>query len=271
MKAAILAVAVTLAAAMPAAAEEDEAARAARWQELKSAVFGERPVLDGTGVITLEAPVRALDAALVPVSISLSAGGGAGGGKVRAVWLLVDGNPSPLAGTFKFGPAADPRSLKTRVRVDQYTLVHAVAETEDGRLFASERYVKAAGGCSAPSTKDAKLAMSRLGQMRLRLEGEGALVEGEPATAHLLISHPNNNGMQMDQVSRHFVPARYIQDVTVRYGNDVILDVDADISLSEDPVITFGFRPQGPGPMRVDMQDSTRATFHQEFALAGRS
>ena len=131
--------------------------------------------------------------------------------------------------------------------------------------------MKAAGGCSAPSTKDAKLAMSRLGQMRLRLDGEGGLSEGEVATAHLLISHPNNNGMQMDQVTRHFTPARYIQDVTVRYGDELVLSLAADISLSEDPVITFSFRPNGAGPVRVDMQDSTQARFNQEFPLAGRS
>ena len=260
---------VTLGTAGPAWAEEDPQARAERWVDLKHAVFGDRVVTDGTGVVTLDAPVRALDAALVPVSISLAAGGGSGPGRVKAIWLLVDGNPSPLAGTFKFGPAADPRSLKTRVRVDQYTLVHAVAETEDGRLFASERYVKAAGGCSAPSTKDPQLALSRLGQMRLRLDGEAPLHDGEAATAQLLISHPNNNGMQVDQLSHNFVPPRYIQDVTVSYGDAMVLSVDADISLSEDPVITFGFVPQGSGPMRVDVLDSTRAKFHQEFPLDG--
>ncbi len=267
MRAAAVALGLALCTALPAWAEEDPAARAERWADLKHAVFGDRAVTDGTGVITLDAPARALDAALVPISVSLSAGGGAGPGRVKAIWLLVDGNPSPLAGTFRFGPAADPRSLKTRVRVDQYTLVHAVAETEDGRLFASERYVKAAGGCSAPSSKDPQVAMSRLGQMRLRLDGEAAAHDGEPAVAQLLISHPNNNGMQVDQLSHNFVPPRYIQDVSVRYGDAMVLSVEADISLSEDPVITFGFVPQGPGPMRVDVLDSTRARFHQEFPL----
>ena len=90
--------------------------------------------------------------------------------QIKTLYLMVDGNPSPLAGTFHFGPAADPHSLKTRVRVDQYTLMHAVAETTDGRLFVAERFVKAAGGCSAPSLKDPKLAMSRMGQMRLRVD-----------------------------------------------------------------------------------------------------
>lgn len=256
----------------PALAEETPAERAERWTDLKRAVFGDRTVQDGTGVIALDAPARAQDASLVPITINLSAGGGSGAGRVKAVWVLVDGNPSPLAGTFHFGPAADPRSFRTRVRVDQYTLIHAVAETEDGRLFSAERFVKAAGGCSAPSLKDPQVAMSRLGQMRLRVDGDGPVQDGQAATAQLLVSHPNNNGMQVDQVSHNFIPPRYIQDITVRYGDEVVLSVDADISLSEDPAITFGFVPHGPGPFRVDVLDSTQAKFRQEFPVAaGRS
>ncbi len=266
-----LGLALTAPALFPAMAEESEAERAERWTDLKQAVFGNRPVQEGTGVIALDAPARAQDAALVPITISLSAGGGTGGGRVKAVWVLVDGNPSPLAGTFHFGPAADPRILRTRVRVDQYTLMHAVAETEDGRLFSAERFVKAAGGCSAPSLKDPQVAMSRLGQMRLRVEGEGPVQAGEAAMAQLLVSHPNNNGMQVDQVTHNFIPPRYIQDITIHYGDDIILSVDADISLSEDPAITFGFVPHGAGPFRVDMQDSTKAVFRQEFPTAMRS
>jgi len=254
----------------PALAEETPAERAERWTDLKRAVFGDRTVQDGTGVIALDAPARAQDASLVPITINLSAGGGSGAGRVKAVWVLVDGNPSPLAGTFHFGPAADPRSFRTRVRVDQYTLIHAVAETEDGRLFSAERFVKAAGGCSAPSLKDPQVAMSRLGQMRLRVDGDGPVQDGQAATAQLLVSHPNNNGMQVDQVTHNFIPPRYIQDITVRYGDQVVLRVDADISLSEDPAITFGFVPHGAGPLRVEVQDSTQAQFRQEFPVGVR-
>jgi len=266
-----LGLALTAPALFPAMAEESEAERTERWTDLKQAVFGNRTVQEGTGVIALDAPARAQDAALVPITISLSAGGGTGGGRVKAVWVLVDGNPSPLAGTFHFGPAADPHILRTRVRVDQYTLMHAVAETEDGRLFSAERFVKAAGGCSAPSLKDPQVAMSRLGQMRLRVEGEGPVQVGEAAMAQLLVSHPNNNGMQVDQVTHNFIPPRYIQDITIHYGDDVILSVDADISLSEDPAITFGFVPHGAGPFRVEVQDSTKTVFRQEFPTAMRS
>ena len=272
MKALFLAVGLVALLALPARAEEDEATRAARWQDLQHAVFGDRVVADGAGIIALEAPARAQDAALVPITVTLPNPAAAAADRIKAVYVIVDGNPSPLAGTFHFGPLADPRSLKTRVRVDQYTLMHAVAETEDGRLFAAERFVKAAGGCSAPSLKDPGLAMSRMGQMRVRLEGDAPLTEGRPAVAQLLISHPNNNGMQVDQLTHNFVPPRFIQDIDVRYGDELVFKVDADISLSEDPVITFGFIPRGPGPLRVEMQDSTQAVFRQEFPLtAGRS
>lgn len=242
---------------------EDDADRAARWKDLSQAIFGDRKLLDGAGVVSLEAPARAMDASLVPITVGLS-----GAEKVKALYLVVDGNPSPLAGTFRFGPLADPRTLKTRVRVEQYTLMHAVAETEDGRLLVAERFVKAAGGCSAPSAKDAAAAMARLGQMRMRVDG--APEPGQPATAHLLISHPNNTGMAMDQATRHFVPARYIQDIKVTQADAVVFELDADISLSEDPAITFGFIPRDAAPLQVIVQDSARATFRQSFPVTGQ-
>jgi sulfur-oxidizing protein SoxY len=244
--------------APPVRAEDDAAARAERWAFLKDTIFQQRPVQDGAGVIGLDAPARALDAALVPITVTLAR-------PVRTVWLLVDENPSPLVGTFHFGPAADPATLKTRIRVDQYTLVHAVAETEDGQLYMAERFVKAAGGCSAPSTKDAVLAMQRLGKMKFRLDA--GPTHGDSRTAELLISHPNNNGMQADQITHLFVPARFIQDVKVTRGEDLVFDFEADISLSEDPAITFGLRPEGEEPVTVEVRDSAQAVFRQTFEV----
>ena len=251
-----------LALAGPVRATEDDASRAERWKDLRHAVFGDRVLADGAGVIALEAPARAMDASLVPVAVTLT-----GTEHVKAIYLLIDGNPSPLAATVHFGPAADPRELRTRVRVEQYTLMHAVAENEDGRLFVTERFVKAAGGCSAPASKDQVAAAARLGQMKLKLEGITAITNGQPATAQLLISHPNNSGMQMDQVTRNYVPARYIQDIKVSLGQDLVFAMDADISLSEDPAITFGFVPRGSGPMEVEVRDSKGSIFQHAFDL----
>src|ERR1700712_1589966 len=154
---------------LPAQAAEDESDRAARWKDLQHAVFGDRVVEDGGGLVTLDAPARAMDAALVPVTITIDPAA-----HIKTLYLTVDSNPSPLAGTFHFGPAADPHEIRTRVRVEQYTLMHAIVETDDGRLLSTERFVKAAGGCSAPMGGDAKAALSRMGQMRFRVEAAPA-------------------------------------------------------------------------------------------------
>ena len=260
MRTAFCALALVVLAALPARAQEDEAARAERWRVLSQTVFGDRKVEDGAGIIQLDAPSRALDAALVPIGVTIT-----GDRPIQALYILIDGNPSPLAGTFHFGPAADPHSLKLRVRVDQYTLMHAVAETADGHLYVAESFVKAAGGCSAPATEDAALALTRLGQMKLR--SQGGVTPGRPATAELLISHPNANGMQMDQVTRNYTPARFIQTVQVTYGGTKVFDLDADISLSEDPAITFGFLPNGPGPLDVRVEDSRQTVWTHSFTV----
>src|SRR5882724_5617558 len=85
--------------AAPAAAEVDETARTARWADLKAQIFGERAVEDGAGLVVIAAPDRAEDAAIVPVRISLAE-------KLRSnvarLYLVIDDNPSPLAGRFAF-------------------------------------------------------------------------------------------------------------------------------------------------------------------------
>ena len=253
--------ALAFAAPLPAHAQQDTAAqRAARWKALEQAVFGTRPVMDGAGIIALKAPERALDAALVPITVTLS-----GNKPIKAVYLVIDGNPSPLAGTFHFGPASVPHQLKTRVRVEQYTLMHAVAETTDGGLYVATRYVKAAGGCSAPMGENQAQAMKHIGRMKLRLFG--AVQPGKASTAELLIWHPNNNGMQMDQITHYYIPARFIENITVTEGGRLVFSLDSDISLSSNPAITFGFMPLKGMPLKVVVKDSTHAVFRHSFPV----
>ncbi|HTZ69680.1 MAG TPA: quinoprotein dehydrogenase-associated SoxYZ-like carrier, partial [Acetobacteraceae bacterium] len=58
--------------AVPAHAADDDAARAARWHDLAKLIFDGRQPVDQAGWLTIDAPVRAMDAALVPVTIGLA-------------------------------------------------------------------------------------------------------------------------------------------------------------------------------------------------------
>ena len=242
------------------AAPADDPSRIARWNALREAVFGQRTIEEGTAVVQLEAPPRALDAALVPLGLRL-----VGGRRIKGVYLVIDNNPSPLAGRFVFGPAADPSSLKMRVRINEYTLIHAVAETRDGKLFGTQKFVKAAGGCSAPAGTDETDALKEMGRMKLRLLGEFA--PGKPMQALLQIRHPNFNGMQMNPVTRMYTPARFLRTLDVSFGGAQVLHVESDISMSEDPALTFGFVPHSKGLLEVKAVDSTDAHFAQSFEV----
>ncbi len=243
----------------PGAADEgDAAARASRWQALQQALFPGRSLHDGAGIVKLDAPPRALDAALVPIGIDLT-----GAQPVKGVYLVIDGNPSPLAGHFTFGPKADPHSLRLRVRVDQYTDMHAIAESQDGQLFVATKFVKASGGCSAPAGSDDTAALADIGRMKLHLIGDFAA--GKPEQAVLMVRHPNFNGMQMNQITRYYTPPRFIRTIDATYEGGSIFHLESDISMSTDPVITFGFVPQAKGQLKVIVRDSKDATFDHSF------
>jgi sulfur-oxidizing protein SoxY len=217
-------------------------------------------MLTGSGVIELDAPPRALDAALVPIGLQLP-----GKEPIKAVYLVIDNNPSPLAAHITFGPKADPHSMKFRVRVNEYTFMHAVAETQDGKLYVTEKFVKAAGGCSAPAGSDDKAALKEIGRMKLKLLGDFAA--GKPLQAQLMIRHPNFNGVQMNQITRDYMPARFIKTTEVTYEGGIVFHLDSDISISTDPVINFGFVPQAKGKLKVAVRDSGDAAFDHSFDI----
>jgi sulfur-oxidizing protein SoxY len=246
-----------------AAADADEAARAERWAELRGAIFGDRVIADGAGLLTIEAPARAADAAIVPVRVAFAE-------KLRPelkeLYLVIDENPSPLAGRFSFGPSAALAEVATRVRVDDYTYLRAVAETKDGKLYAVAHFIKAAGGCSAPAGKDQELALARLGRMKMTLRGRPEL--GKPLEAQLLVSHPNNSGMQMDQLTRHYVPADFVRNIRVSYNGETVLTLESDISISEDPSLSFAFVPSEPvGEITTEVEDSRNRRFEESWPV----
>jgi sulfur-oxidizing protein SoxY len=248
-----------------ARAEPSEAERTARWSDLRHAIFGDRVVEEAGDLVAIDAPVRAEDAAIVPVAIRISE---TLGPEIRGLYLVIDGNPSPLAARFLFGPLADAREIATRVRIDDYTYLHAVAETRDSRLYETARFIKAAGGCSAPASKDQALALERLGTMKLTFANR--LPTDAPVNARLLISHPNNSGLQIDQIGRNYIPADFMQTLEVTYNGQFVFRLESDIAISEDPSVNFSFRaadPSGAGLITAEILDSSQRHFTQSWPV----
>ena len=199
-----------------------------------------------------------MDASLVPITLTMPEKD-----KIAGLHLVIDDNPSPYAAKFTFGPAADPSEIKLRVRVNNYTNIHAVAETKDGKLMEAMKFVKASGGCSAPMGMSDEEAMKGMGDMRMKFSGEAT--SGKPIEATLMIRHPNFSGMQMNQVTRDYTPARYITKIEVSRGSAGIFTLDGDISISSNPVIGFSFVPQGGEAIRVVAIDNQNGRWEHSF------
>jgi sulfur-oxidizing protein SoxY len=139
--------------------------------------------------------------------------------------------------------------------------VHAVAELSDGKLYMVKTFVKASGGCSAPALKDAG-DKAQIGQMRFRqFEPTAASASRE---AQLIIRHPNNSGLQMDQVTHLYVPAYFVDELKITQGDDVILTMQGGISISENPSLRFTFVPNG-APFRAEAADTERTVYKGEW------
>ena len=233
------------------------------WNSIRGDIFKDRPILDGAGLVILDAPRRAEDAAIVPIGMRVDL---ASDDKrtLQSLTLVIDENPAPVAGTFTIGPRSGVTSISTRVRVNSYSYVRAVAELSDGKLYGVKAFVKASGGCSAPASSNTDATRSMLGQMKFRTfrNESDALPE-----AQLMLRHPQNSGLQMDQLTRLYVPPFFIDNLKVWQGDDLIVSMDGGIAISEDPNIRFNYRPNGAARFRVEAVDTSRKIFRDEWSI----
>lgn len=234
------------------------------WPALSAQIFEDRALQDGGAVLAIDAPYRAEDAAVVPVTIrTLLPSGDAR--TVRRVTLVIDENPSPLAAAIELGPQAGVTSISTRVRVDSYTNVHAVAELSDGKLYSVARFVKAAGGCSAPALKQEANAIP-LGTLRFRrLPTDADRHDGAQADVQLMVRHPNYSGLQMDQLTRLYIPADFVQRIRLWHDDQKVVSIESGISISENPQFRLGLRGDPAGEWRAEVTDIRDRTFRHTW------
>jgi len=257
-------VALAFIAAGTARAQDANPADSVVWKKVHASVFANAPLEAADTVVKLDTPKRAEDAAIVPLAIRAQFPQ-TRERYIEKIWLIIDNNPSPIAAVFQFTPESGRADIETRIRIEEYTHVRAIALTNDGKLYMAANYVKASGGCSAPAGKDAVAAKASLGKMRLRVND--AVESGRPAVAQLMISHPNDSGLAMDQVTRTYATPHFVRRVEVRYGGTLIMNADVDFSISENPNFRFFFVPEGEGELDAKVVDNQDLEFTAHVKL----
>jgi sulfur-oxidizing protein SoxY len=268
---AMIAVTIAMSAlATPALAQSDDT-----WNSIKPDIFADRAISDGEDVLQMDAPYRAEDAAVVPITVR-ALKPQRGDTAIKAITLVVDENPAPLAATVSFGPAAATASFSTRLRVNSYSYIRAIAEMNDGSLRMIKKFVKASGGCSAPALKDQDNSVAEMGQLRFRQYAQAdaeakdfALAPNDPVAveAQIAIRHPNYSGLQMDQLTRLYIPAHFVRFVELKRGEALVFKMEGGISLSEDPSFRFTFRKDASGELSVHAEDTKKNSFGKSWPV----
>jgi sulfur-oxidizing protein SoxY len=251
-----------LVAASGARAEEDV------WPTLRQTTFGDRAIQAEDGKILLDAPATAEDASLVPITMRVPP---EVRDNLKSLILIIDKNPNPVVAKFTFGPAegsGGERSISTRVRIDNFSHVRAILETEDGTLHMATKFVAASGGCGAMNAKDPDTENVDLGKMLVKTFppalSTAPLFEGQ-----VMLKHPNSNGMQLDITTGGFIPARFIKEMTVKRGNDLVFRMESTFSISTNPNFRFTFGRGADNALDVVMVDTDGTVFTAKSQASG--
>jgi sulfur-oxidizing protein SoxY len=253
--------AACFAAASTVATAVDDPDRNENWLRVKQMMFGEREVhANAKDVLQLWMPKRAEDAATVPILIRTKIDQ-TPGKYIKNMWLMIDNNPSPVGVKFTMTPESGRADIETRVRIESYTPVRAVAEMNDGSLWMDTATVIAAGGCSAPGPR-LQSELKMMGKMKFKLDD--VIEADKPALAQLMIHHPNWSGLALDGKDPQFV-----KQVKVFYGNKFVMSADVDFTISENPNFRFYFLPKQKGELRAEVVDSADLRFEHKTAVEG--
>ena len=252
--------------AVPALANEKaepDPAKSEYWEPIRRIMFGDREILDGKDVLRVYLPLRADDASTVPVTVKAQVDQKPGY-YLKTVYLVVERNPSPTAGVFHFTLDSGRVQIETRLRFEDFSHVRAIGEMSDGKLYMSSRWVKAAGGCSAPNARN-YVPPALMGKMKFKFEDE-TLKYDEPALVQLMIRHPNESALAGD-----FDPskvARFVRNVSVTFAGKPVMTAEVDFSISENPSFRFSFVPHEAGELRAEVEDTHDQRYTQTLTVS---
>ena len=241
---------------------EPDPAQSTYWEPIRKIMFGDREILDGKDVLRVYLPLRADDASTVPVTVKAQIEQKPDY-YLKTVYLIVERNPSPAAGVFHFTLDSGRVQLETRLRFEDFSHVRAIGETSDGKLYMSSRWVKAAGGCSAPNARN-YVPPAVMGKMKFKFEDE-TIKYDEPALVQLMIRHPNESALAGD-----FDPskvARFVRSVAVSYAGKPVMTAEVDFSISENPSFRFSFVPHAAGELRAEVEDTHDQRYMQTLTV----
>ncbi len=215
------------------------------WEYLAEETFGDAKVIVDERV-KIFAPVDAESNFQVPVSVDASALG-----EVEEIILMTDLNPFPIAA--RFYPMKAKPAFGTRVKLNEASVIHAIAKTKDGVWHMNGTFVMAEGGGCAAAPQ--QMASSDWADHLLEARGQ-IWQRGQNQRLRIHLNHPMDTGLSGD------VPVFYVEEINVRDENGTIISrFEPKEPVSENPVLTLDFPDRSQPFLRVSGRDNNANEF----------
>lgn len=238
------------------------------WRDLKNEIYKDQMIQLAKDEIVLEVPYRATDDRRVPVDVKVKLPFDLA---IKKVTVIIDENPMPVSAVFDISKPKNVLNFSTFMRFNGPSAIRAIVEASDGKIYMSEKFVKTSGlgACAAPPIGDPAELMANLGAMELNDVGAEQTSQSTKIKrrAHLKIQHPNLTGLQMDQITLHYILARFVDTVVISQGDQQLFTLTASISLSQNPELTFDYQINEGNELNVHVKDTDDAAFQKTFPI----
>ncbi|WP_323772467.1 quinoprotein dehydrogenase-associated SoxYZ-like carrier [Antarctobacter sp.] len=240
------------------------------WDAVTAQLFPDRALLDGTDMISIDAPYRTENDARTQIAAMIHAPQGL---LLDKITLVLDENPMPVSAVFALDVPQPGFFFDVTMRINGPTPLHVIAETTDGRVWVKEGHVKTSGtgACAAPPGTDPAAALATLGDMGLEVArlspGSGLGLSARLRQLDVDISHPSHSGMQMDQITLLYIPMRYVENLDIVLDGAGYVDMTGSISLSENPRVGLSV-PSKTRSVDVTLTDTKGTVTHAHKDLA---
>jgi sulfur-oxidizing protein SoxY len=209
------------------------------WPSVRESTMGAKARWRFDDRVQVHGPGFAEDPMNVPVTVRAALDG------VQRVIVVVDRNP--IKRVLELQPVAALPAVSFRFKLEQASPVRALAQTADGVWHVGGAWVDSAGGgCTVAGATRADGSWSKtLGEVSGRTFSSPPGNEGG-ARLRVRIMHPMDTGLVSG------IPAFYLARLAVRDGSGrELLRLQTFEPVSENPVLSFDFRPAPAGPLRL--------------------
>jgi sulfur-oxidizing protein SoxZ len=106
---------------------------------------------------------------------------------------------------------------------------------------------------------------SNIGEARIRLPDQ--IKRGDVITVNSIISHPMDTGF-FRTAEGDPIPAYFIRQVVVTYGDQEVARFEWTSGISRDPVVSFTLKADKEAPLSMSWTDNKGATFKQSVNIS---